>query len=58
MALNQRFFDTFKVLDGELPAHIDAASQCSVLIPVENTGDIYVEDDKGRESIVYDSIQY
>jgi len=48
----------FKVLEGgELPAHIDAASQCSVLIPVtENTGELYVEDDNGRESIVYDTM--
>ena len=48
----------FKVLEGgELPAHIDAASKCSFLIPVtENTGELYVEDNGEVESVVYDTL--
>lgn len=48
----------FRVLPGgELPIHIDALSQCSMVIPItENTGELYFKDDNNELSILYNTL--
>lgn len=48
----------FKVLKGgELPLHSDVKSKCSFVIPItENTGELYFDDGRNSESILYDSM--
>lgn len=48
----------FRVLPGgELPIHVDQKSQSSVVIPItENTGELYFDDGKKSESILYRSM--
>lgn len=48
----------FRVLEGgSLPVHVDVKSECSFLIPItKNTGELYVEDNNDRESLVYDTL--
>lgn len=48
----------FRVLEGgELPKHVDNKSKCSFVIPItENTGELYFDDGKDKDSILYDSM--
>lgn len=48
----------FRVKEGgELPLHSDVKSKCSFVIPItENTGELYFDDGKEKDSILYESM--